>query len=85
MYYPPFGVDGMFFGIFVILGVLFYLYPKRFLIALFKISAIISFFALLLFYPLPTLCVFGILATLVPFFYTDKSAKSFRLNFYLTL
>ena len=68
MYYPPFGVDGMFFGIFVILGVLFYLYPKRFLIALFKISAFISFFALLLFHPLPTLLVFGILATLVPFF-----------------
>lgn len=80
MYYPPFGVGGVFFSIFVVLGVLLYLYPKRFLITLFKISAIIGFFALLLFYPLPTLCVFGILAIVVAFFNTDKSAKSFRLK-----
>ena len=80
MYYPPFGVDGMFFGIFVVLGVLFCLYPKRFLITLFKILGFIGFFALFYFYFLPTLLVFGILATLVPFFYTDKSAKPFKLK-----
>ena len=66
------------FSIFVVWG--FYLYPKRFLIALFKISAFISFFALLLFHPLPTLLVFGILAILVPFFYTDKGTKPFKLK-----
>ena len=84
MYYPPFGVGGVFFLSSQFGGFVLFI-PKRFLITLFKNSAFISFFALLLFYPLPTLLVFGILATLVPFFYTDKSAKSFRLNFYLTL
>ena len=75
MYYPPFGVDGMFFGIFVVLGVLFCLYPKRFLITLFKILAFIGFFALFYFYFLPTLLVVSVLAIVLGFVNAYKREK----------
>ena len=75
MYYPPFGIGGVFFGIFVVLGDLFYLYPKRFLITLFKILGFISFFALFYFYFLPTLLVTTVLAIVLGFYNAYKREK----------
>ena len=79
MYYPPFGIGGVFFGIFVVLGVLFYLYPKRFLITLFKILGFISFFALFYFYFLPTLLVVSVLAIVLGFYNAYKREKLAKL------
>ena len=75
MYYPPFGIGGVFFSIFVVLGVLFYLYPKRFLITFFKILAFIGFFALFYFYFLPTLLVTTVLAIVLGFYNAYKKEK----------
>ncbi|MDY5467183.1 MAG: hypothetical protein SPF98_06325 [Campylobacter sp.] len=74
MYYPSFDIGGSF-SIFVVLGVLFYLYPKRFLITLFKILGFISFFALLFFYFLPTLLVVSVLAIVLGFVNAYKMEK----------
>ena len=79
MYYPPFGVDGMFFGIFVVLSILFYLYPKQFLITFFKILGFFSFFVLFYFYFLPTLLVTTVLAIVLGFYNAYKREKLAKL------